>query len=296
MEEYIIIEQETDEMKENGMEFFSQQVEKNGVGTPGHIHDFIEIILVTAGSFRIFVDEAEYAVQKGDIVLFRSNTIHGIYANSLPVNEYYVLKVKPSLFFELASEKNVISYLLRFVIAGKDLKTHWNAEELSGSEIADAVEKLMAEYSSETLCRDISLKICAYRIILSLLRDMMCNEGSSRQTASDNITAQIYRSIMYINQYYKEDIYAEDCAKNVNMSYSYFSRCFKRITGSGFKEYLNEVRIRHAEQLLMTTDLSVTQIASECGYNNVSYFISVYRSLRGDTPLCSRKSHLFISQ
>ena len=52
-----------------------------------------------------------------------------------------------------------------------------------------------------------------------------------------------------------------------------------------FKEYLNLTRVNHAERLLMTTQKSVTEISSLCGYNNVSYFISVYRRLKGRTPL-----------
>ena len=295
MEDFIIIEQETEEMKEDGMEFFSQTVPANGVGTPGHIHDTIEIVWITEGSFRIFIDDTEYDANRGELILFRSNTIHGVYAGQQPYNEYYVLKIKPSSFFELASEKNVMQYLLRFVIADKRAKTHWTASELPNSEIHSAIGKLITEYHADGICKDISLKLCAYQIILALLRDMILREEKdSLQSSAQNTAAQIYRSIQYINLRYKEDIDAGQCADRVNMSYSYFSRCFKKITGRSFKKYLNEVRIRHAEQLLMTTDYSVTRIASECGYNNVSYFISVYKALRGSTPSNDRKPHASI--
>lgn len=293
MEEKIIIERETEEMKEDGMEFFPQTVSANAVGTPGHIHDTIEIVLITAGSFRIFIDDAEYSAKQGDLILFRSNTIHGVYAESQPYNEYYVLKIKPSSFFELASEKNVMQYLLRFVIADKTAKTHWTADILKNSEIEAAFSELMREYHAEGVCRDISLKLAAYRVILAMLRDMMQKEDKNKlQSAAQNIASQVYRSIQYINHHYNEDLDAGLCAELVSMSYSYFSRSFRKITGRTFKQYLNEVRIRHAEQLLMTTDYSVTRIASECGYNNVSYFISVYKSLRGSTPFSNRKLHL----
>jgi len=75
------------------------------------------------------------------------------------------------------------------------------------------------------------------------------------------------------------------------MSYSYFSRIWKRIVRRSFREYLNEVRVSHAEHLLKTTSLPVTQIALECGYNNVSYFIAVYKELKGITPLSCRGEH-----
>ena len=293
MAEPIIIERETEEMKEDGMEFFPQAVSADAVGTPGHIHDTIEIVWVTAGSFRIFIDDTEYSAKQGDLILFRSNTIHGVYANHQPYNEYYVLKIKPSSFFDLASEKNVMQYLLRFVIADKNAKTHWTAAMLQSSEIETALNELMREYHADGVCRDISLKLAAYRVILAMLRDMMRSENTAlQQSPTPNIATQVYRAIQYINDHYHQDIDAAICAEQVNMSYSYFSRSFRKITGRTFKQYLNEVRIRHAEQLLMTTDYSVTRIASECGYNNVSYFISVYHALRGSTPISSRKLHL----
>jgi len=72
------------------------------------------------------------------------------------------------------------------------------------------------------------------------------------------------------------------------MSYSYFSRCFYRITGKSFKEYLNLTRINRAEKAILTTDKSVTEIAGDCGFNSVSYFISTYKKLKGVTPLSLR--------
>ena len=93
---------------------------------------------------------------------------------------------------------------------------------------------------------------------------------------------------MYKN--YNNDISALDCAKAVNISYSYFSRTFQKITGKQFRRYLNEIRINHAEKLMMLTNRSITEIAMECGFNDVSYFISQYKSLRGVTPNKFRKS------
>jgi len=68
------------------------------------------------------------------------------------------------------------------------------------------------------------------------------------------------------------------------MSYSYFSRSFRRVTGLSFKKYLNQTRINRAEQMLLTGNGSVSEIAMECGYNSISYFISVYKSIKGTTP------------
>lgn len=279
-------------MKENGMEFFVQNFTPDSPGVRAHIHDSIEILLIQQGCFHVYLNEAECHVKKGDVLLFRSNTIHSLFLEGKERGAYYVLKVKPSFFMELASEQNAIGYVLRFVLADKEGKFCWSQGEITGSQTQSAVEELIREYQTEGLCKDISMKLCAGRLLLCLLRDMMLDEEKRGVLgpSNDHAAAQIYKVIRYINENYSSEIDARECGMFVNMSYSYFSRCFKNVTGKSFKSYLNEVRINRAEKLLATTDLSVTQIALECGYNNVSYFISVYKTLKGKTPLVERKA------
>ena len=57
-----------------------------------------------------------------------------------------------------------------------------------------------------------------------------------------------------------------------SLSPTYFSKKFKLITGMGFKEYLNYVRLKHAQTALLTTDSSITDIALEYGFNDSNYF------------------------
>ena len=288
--DYLYIEQVNEDLKANGMEFFRQQILAESTGAEAHIHDSIEMIYIEEGNFRIFVNESEFFAQKGDFLLFRSNEIHRIHANEEARNQYYVLKVRPSVFFEIASEKQAVGYILRLAFARKE-KIHWSAEELRKSDIRKSFENLICEWNQEGLCRDISMKLGAYQVLLALLRDIIRRdeEHGSLSTINNNAAASIYRVIQYINSNYSEEIDAGKCAAMVNMSYSYFSRCFKRITGRNFKEYVNEVRISHAQQLLVMTDQSVTRIAAECGFNNVSYFITIYKSMKGETPFVNRK-------
>jgi AraC-like DNA-binding protein len=135
-------------------------------------------------------------------------------------------------------------------------------------------------------------KISIYRVIYAFLCDLMLERErvGEEQEPTDSVSLLIYRTIRRINRSYSEPLSAELCAREVGMSYSYFSRSFKRITSKSFKEYLNEVRINNAERLLLGGDMSVTEIALECGYTNPSYFISVYRAMKGTTPKVRRLS------
>ena len=95
--------------------------------------------------------------------------------------------------------------------------------------------------------------------------------------------------IRYMDENFGNTISAESCAKMLYMSYSHFAKQFRAVTGRTFKQYLTYIRISHAETDLVTTNDSVTEIAMRTGFNNVSHFIATYRTLRGKTPLETRR-------
>jgi len=94
----------------------------------------------------------------------------------------------------------------------------------------------------------------------------------------------------YIQEKFAEDFDEKELAKSYGMSYSHFSRSFKMVTGMTFKNYLNRTRIRKAEQMLVLNSCSVSEAAITCGYNSISYFIKVYRTVTGKTPYKVLKS------
>ena len=290
MSEYYV-EQTSGKLDGYGVDFFEQNVEPDSVGAHAHIHDAIEVICIESGNYQIFVNGREFAANPGDLFLFRANAIHSIYAKCAPQNRYYVLKVRPSVLFELASEKNAVNYVLHFVVSDDRGKVCWTAKELENGHMNRALERLRECFAGTYPCQDILLKICSYEVLYALLCDMTSQQEyvENADRANDTAAAQIYKAIRHINQNFHMELDARMLSRMVNMSYSYFSRSFKKITGRSFKEYLNEVRINRAEHLLMTTDMSVTRVALECGYNNVSYFITVYKTLKNKTPLSNRK-------
>lgn len=285
------VERSSAALSEHGMDFFFQRSRKGTISAHDHIHEQLEFIYVTEGEFRAFVNDSEYLLKSGDMLFMRANAVHRIFALDSPELSYYVLKINVSVVFELASEKSAADYVLRLVLDKGGAKTHWLAEEEDTQRIARCFERLIEEYRGQAVCRDMAMKLWASSVILETLRSLMALESpeTTQEGAGSNLTAQIYRVIKHINRHYSEPLDAEECAKKANMSYSYFSRSFKRITGKSFKEYLNFVRVSHADQLLYSGDKGITEIAMECGYNNVSYFISVYKKMKGQTPLKLRK-------
>lgn len=88
----------------------------------------------------------------------------------------------------------------------------------------------------------------------------------------------------YIQDNFKQDIKLNEMASLCNVSISYFSRLFKKATGKHFSNYINEKRIIEARKLLETTDLSITNIAIDLGFEDSGYFSKVFKKIIGVSP------------
>lgn len=247
-----------------------------------HIHDAIEFVYLVEGSVVVAVDDCEERLLPGDMIMIRSRGVHSMRTENCQVNKYYTLKVRPKLIRNMSPKNLLGKVAFRFNVFNPELKRVWRADELRDTDILRGYCELMEKCELNDELNDISMLISVTTVLYGVL-----NAGEFESINSD--AGEIYESIMYINENYAEDITAEQIAEQVNMSYSYFAKSFKAATGKTFKEYLNMTRINEAEQLLASTDMSVAEVAAACGYNNASYFISLYKQLKGKTPLSERK-------
>ena len=77
----------------------------------------------------------------------------------------------------------------------------------------------------------------------------------------------------------------------IGMSSSYFSRFFNSAVGMGFTEYLNFVRINEAERLIVSTDVTIADIAVQVGFANTSYFITQFKKQFHSSPKKYRQQY-----
>jgi len=107
------------------------------------------------------------------------------------------------------------------------------------------------------------------------------NIGSKRQERSTD-TIKIARD--YIGDNFSKDISLDDVSRVVNISPYYFSKLFKEATGENFIEYLTNIRIEKAKDLLKNSDLSMKEICAMCGYSDPNYFSRTFKKNVGLTP------------
>ena len=105
------------------------------------------------------------------------------------------------------------------------------------------------------------------------------------------INSPVYPAVDYLNKNRHQLVSMNDMAELCHLSSSYFSRLFRRETGETFINYMNRQKVEWAKEMLVTTSLSVVNIATDLGYMDSSYFINVFKRFEGITPLAYRQYH-----
>ncbi len=134
------------------------------------------------------------------------------------------------------------------------------------------------------------IKANILRILTMLIRTYQ-DESKSEEMLKEKKYAmkRLEQAISYIDSHYSEKITLDEVAAAAYMSSNYFSSYFRKVTGISFSEYVTRIRISRARELLRDTDKSVTEIAMECGFHNISNFYRLYKKHVGKPPRDEKK-------
>ena len=123
---------------------------------------------------------------------------------------------------------------------------------------------------------------------LTLYREKIYKMVSGRSFGND--AEMILKAIFYMKEHLAENLSTSIVAQHVGCSRSYFCTNFKKFSGLSFGDFLQQIRIERAKELLRTTSDSVTEVAFSSGYNNIYYFNRVFQSAENCSPMEFRKN------
>jgi len=131
----------------------------------------------------------------------------------------------------------------------------------------------------------IILKNLSHTIAILIFRDIK-NEHSLFQLGRpfNTGTLKIKKVVEYINENYQKECTLEELSQIAGISRFYLIRVFKDYIGKTPYEYLLDIRLENAKQLLTKGNISITDICHECGFNNMSHFIRTFKKKTGTTP------------
>jgi AraC-like DNA-binding protein len=249
-----------------------------------HYHSEFELLLITHGHGTRVIGDNSSPFREGDLVLVSGNMPHAWFSSASffePDNEAncesIYIQFRRNIFgsaFANLPEMRSISVLLDEARYGLVLNNG------PSYPIYDKLKAMPGLYDLDRLLGLLEL--------LNLFRkgdyERLVSESYIHNT-SIHKSSRIKKVHEYVLNHYMDEIRLQSVASLVGMNESSFCRFFKRMTGKTLSNYVKEMRIDLAQQLLINTNLPSNQIAFECGFSSPAYFNQCFKSIRKQSPL-----------
>ena len=262
-----------------------------------HWHDEIEIMFLQQGSFLLEINMEQYQLQSPCICVINSGELHALttvspkYLQTAVVFQPYLLAFQE----EDRLQKQIIEALCEKRLQMPRLITPenhlWQALANEYQCMQDAFLREQKINHDQLLAESSLSQLFIKASLLKMLAFFKQEDLLIRSEQQEDVKVSYMKvALSYIHEHYKEKIYIRNLADVAGLNEQYFCRLFRQVIGMSPVEYMNSYRLRKAAVLLEDSDLSVTEVAYECGFHDMGGFIRGFRRLMGTTPLQYRKA------
>lgn len=252
-----------------------------------HTHkDFNELVIVIDGSAIHVVNNEEYVINKGDVFVVGNDTVHG-YKNADTLRICNIM-YHHEVFAAAPDITLCAGFHALFVLEPSITKEHSFQSRLklrhSDYEAVKALTDVMlSEYESRSECRKTML-ISQFMTLAVMLSRLYSFDNRTNEQDIINIA----RAASYIENHFNEDISVTRLADFSHYSERHFIRMFSKTYHATPLEYIIKLRINHACIMLKNTKLTVSEVASRCGFDDSNYFSRIFKKHMGCSPTLYR--------
>jgi AraC family transcriptional regulator of arabinose operon len=222
--------------------------------------DFHDLSFIVDGKGSYFVNDREYKVKAGDTIYIPPGSIREAYSSqSEPLHTYafnfYLLPDNDvRLPFAVVTEHNITNEILQYI---RDFNYIW-------------------------LGKPPGYRMQVKSILLALLHRLLTL--TLYRIPGVGYDPRVEQVKAYIIDHFSDDIELTTAAELVGLHPVYLSRLFKKHTRMTFRQFLNTVRINHAEMMLSSGGFTVSEVAERCGFKDIGYFSNVFKAIKGFPP------------
>ena len=231
------------------------------LGGVAHLHKELEVVYVRKGNAVAYADKNSYLLSEGDMFITFPNQVH--YYRTIKKGEYIVLIFSPDIIYGYSSQisKSV-----------PDSNFFANAQN---SEIKEIFEKL---YAFEGDYKSVAASGYSNVIMSYILPKLQL------KTVDKKNNSAFYNIVDYCTNNFSDDITLDIVAEELHLSKYYISRLINKKLKQNFNEYINNLRISEACNLLRETDKKIADISEDVGFGTVRSFNRAFNTILGISP------------
>ena len=237
------------------------------ISFPIHTHSYCEIILYEPFDGYVCINDQVITPNKATATLIVPGDFHEIVVNNKTASKFMKISFTTNIFekFTLPNTSMILNSV--------------SCDSLFFKAYKEIIENPCNEYFKKALIK----------VLVCIFSQNGTSIANNQHTNSNRYSAEAVR---IINEEYDDDLTLASVAKRLSVTPQHLSNTFKLNIGINFSNYLTVIRLQHAEQLLIETNESITNICDMCGYRNFSHFIRSFKKTYGISPSIYRKSRI----
>ncbi len=237
-------------------------------------HNEIEINYFPEGTLTYLLQEEKITIPSKRLAVFWGLLPHQI-VHSKGDSPYYVCTIPFSLFLEWNLPSSFVAKILKGEVVLEASKEYASYDEF-------LLNNWIEDVGNNDLGKVTLLEIRARlsRLAHSSLSGSEINQASIPSNEINHVESMA----IYIGKNYCDPIEVSDIGDAVGLHPGYANSIFKKAFGCTLSEYIIEERISHAQRKLITSDINISSIAFECGFNSISWFNACFKKMNGCTP------------
>ncbi|MFC5405435.1 AraC family transcriptional regulator [Cohnella soli] len=256
-----------------------QQTRNRSGSVPWHYHPECELFLIQEGELTVDLIDETFEMKAGDVVILGNSQLH---RDTSPEGKltYIVLQFDLNTCFD----QSTIPYLQYFNETKVPLSA-MNYIFRENPEARAAAAECIRQIHQEALQKENGYELAVNMLIKKLLLILIRNDYRGLLADQDRVERIRLKPVLdFVEASIEDRITVDEACRLANMSYYYFVKFFKRIMGLSFTEYVNFRKIKRAEQLLLTRDMSVSEVGDHIGMANMAHFYKMFKRFNGCSP------------
>ena len=247
---------------------------------PNHWHNEMEIIYIKKGHGIVTLDLDTYYVEDGDIIIVLPGQLHSISQLEQYTMEYENIIFSTDMFISKYSDTVETEFFIPFISGQIEFSHLVTKEDNIYQSLADCLNR--ADNICSTFPKGYKLALKGY--LFEFFYIIFNNSREIKEIKSSKNLDKLKDVIKYIETNYHNPITIDEIAGISGFSASHFMKFFKKTTGSSFVDYLNDYRLSMAARMLISSEENIIDVATACGYENLSYFNRIFKKKYEMTP------------
>lgn len=255
-----------------------------------HMHDYVQIAYVRKGMCNHQMHGKSLTVSGGDLFVINPGIGHSFSAIAEKEFELVLVDFAPDLLDGLLGPME--DELRRYLVPGHEPASHsWlHIGKSRQNLVIQLLLDMQEEFKSMELGSEYAIRLALVKLLIIAEREYRRNRRKPNPAPAADDRQPIEDVRRYIHDNYSQDIPLKQGAYIANMAPAYFSHIFKKVTGQSFVDYMNEVRVERAMELIRRGSLTITQIGYQVGYRHLGHFIRTFKKRTGITPTDYKKT------